>query len=87
MKKLSLLGFLNNIVLAKGFLHGKWKNKKNRSMYLLRCRINPFSSVRYYHELSTQNTSNLVTWRLCSGGSTLPAGNDSAAAEMLVTFN
>lgn len=36
---------------------------------------------------STQNTSNLVTWRLCSGGSTLPAGNVSAAAEMLVTFN
>ncbi|HDR2753027.1 TPA: adhesin [Enterobacter asburiae] len=36
---------------------------------------------------STQNTTNLVTWRLCSGGSKLPSGNVSAAAEMLVTFN
>lgn len=32
-------------------------------------------------------TSNQVTWRLCSGGASLPAGAVNAAAEMLVTFN
>lgn len=32
-------------------------------------------------------TSNQVTWRLCSGGASLPTGAVNAAAEMLVTFN
>ncbi|MCW8113716.1 adhesin [Yersinia intermedia] len=36
---------------------------------------------------ASQSTSNQVTWRLCSGGSSLPTGTVSAAAEMLVTFN
>ncbi|MFW5401991.1 adhesin [Yersinia sp. 1252 StPb PI] len=36
---------------------------------------------------TSQNTTNQVTWRLCSGGSSLPTGAVSAAAEMLVTFN
>lgn len=36
---------------------------------------------------STQNTTNQITWRLCSGGNDLPTGNVSASAEMLVTFN
>lgn len=31
--------------------------------------------------------TNNVTWRLCSGGQSLPSGPVSAAAEMLVTFN
>ncbi|MFC0227969.1 adhesin [Serratia aquatilis] len=36
---------------------------------------------------TTQNTTNQITWRLCSGGSSLPVGNVDASAEMLVTFN
>ncbi|MHA7847405.1 adhesin [Serratia sp. D1N4] len=36
---------------------------------------------------ATQNTTNQITWRLCSGGSDLPTGNVNASAEMLVTFN
>ncbi|WP_241680053.1 adhesin [Serratia oryzae] len=36
---------------------------------------------------STNNTTNQITWRLCSGGSDLPTGNVSASTEMLVTFN
>ncbi|MCL1027748.1 hypothetical protein KAJ71_01620 [Serratia sp. arafor3] len=36
---------------------------------------------------SSLSITNQVTWRLCSGGSDLPLGNVSAAAEMLVTFN
>lgn len=51
MKKVSFLGFLKNIVLARGSLHGKWKNRKFRFMNILRCMINPVSSVRYYYEL------------------------------------
>ncbi len=31
--------------------------------------------------------NNQVTWRLCSGGTSLPIGNVTASAEMLVTFN
>ncbi|MCB5323773.1 hypothetical protein LH412_17365 [Yersinia intermedia] len=36
---------------------------------------------------TSQTITNQVTWRLCSGGSSLPTGAVSAAAEMLVTFN
>ena len=36
---------------------------------------------------TSQTMTNQVTWRLCSGGSSLPTGTVSAAAEMLVTFN
>ena len=36
---------------------------------------------------ASQTTSNQVTWRLCSGGISLPTGSVDAAAEMLVTFN
>jgi hypothetical protein len=36
---------------------------------------------------SSQTLANQVTWRLCSGGPSLPLGNVDAAAEMLVTFN
>ncbi len=36
---------------------------------------------------ASQTTSNQVTWRLCSGGISLPIGSVDAAAEMLVTFN
>lgn len=31
--------------------------------------------------------NNQITWRLCSGGASLPTGNVDASAEMLVTFN
>ncbi|ECB7889720.1 DUF535 domain-containing protein [Salmonella enterica subsp. enterica serovar Bareilly] len=51
MKNVSFLEFLKSIILARGSLRGKWKNKKFRFMYLLRCLITPVSSVRYYHEL------------------------------------
>lgn len=36
---------------------------------------------------SSQTLTNQVTWRLCSGGPSLPLGNVDAAAEMQVTFN
>lgn len=36
---------------------------------------------------SSKVINNQVTWRLCSGGSSLPSGKVDAAAEMLVTFN
>jgi len=32
-------------------------------------------------------TSNQITWRLCSGGASLPVGAVNASTEMLVTFN
>jgi len=36
---------------------------------------------------SSKTLANQVTWRLCSGGSSLPAGAVTASTEMLVTFN
>ncbi|MBC3219666.1 hypothetical protein H8I92_18525 [Serratia fonticola] len=36
---------------------------------------------------ASKTLTNQVTWRLCSGGSSLPTGPVDAAAEMLVTFN
>ncbi|WP_246201596.1 hypothetical protein [Budvicia diplopodorum] len=36
---------------------------------------------------SNKSIVNQLTWRLCSGGSSLPAGPVTASAEMLVTFN
>jgi len=36
---------------------------------------------------NSKSFQNVVTWRLCSGGSTLPTGAVHASAEMLVTFN
>ncbi|WP_244157324.1 adhesin [Serratia oryzae] len=36
---------------------------------------------------SSVTTSNQLTWRLCSGGSSLPSGAVTASTEMLVTFN
>ncbi|CAM8260874.1 DUF535 domain-containing protein [Citrobacter freundii] len=51
MKNTSYLSFFNQILLARGPLHSKWKNKKFRLMYLLRSMISPVSSIRYYQEL------------------------------------
>lgn len=36
---------------------------------------------------SNKVLSNQVTWRLCSGGASLPVGPVTAAADMIVTFN
>ncbi|MFV8908422.1 hypothetical protein ABQ333_24685 [Serratia fonticola] len=36
---------------------------------------------------SSTTLTNLLTWRLCSGGSSLPSGPVTASTEMLVTFN
>jgi len=36
---------------------------------------------------SNKAFSNQVTWRLCSGGASLPVGPVTAAADMIVTFN
>ncbi|WP_431225954.1 adhesin (plasmid) [Serratia sp. L9] len=36
---------------------------------------------------SSTTLANQLTWRLCSGGSSLPSGPVTASAEMLVTFN
>ncbi|HHL2558748.1 TPA: adhesin [Yersinia enterocolitica] len=48
------------------------------------------SVVKIGNILATEATkviNNQVTWRLCSGGASLPVGNVTASAEMLVTFN
>lgn len=48
------------------------------------------SVVKIGNILATEATkviNNQVTWRLCSGGTSLPIGNVTASAEMLVTFN
>lgn len=60
MKNVSFLKFLTNIVLARGSLHGKWKNKKFRFMYLLRCIINPASSILYFYELCSLSEANKI---------------------------
>ncbi|WP_411753396.1 hypothetical protein [Serratia sp. (in: enterobacteria)] len=36
---------------------------------------------------SSKSISDRLTWRLCSGGSSLPVGKVTASAEMMVTFN
>ncbi|VXC94724.1 conserved hypothetical protein [Enterobacterales bacterium 8AC] len=36
---------------------------------------------------ATKITNNQITWRLCSGGATLPLGPVDASTDMLVTFN
>ncbi|MFI8415337.1 hypothetical protein ACQKDS_02520 [Serratia sp. NPDC078593] len=36
---------------------------------------------------SSSSHSNQITWRLCSGGETLPMGTVRASTEMMVTFN
>ncbi|WP_241679996.1 MULTISPECIES: hypothetical protein [Serratia] len=36
---------------------------------------------------ATKVTNNQITWRLCSGGATLPLGPVDASTDMLVTFN
>ncbi|OSL96380.1 VirK/YbjX family protein [Escherichia coli] len=48
---LSFINFLKKVVFSPESLHGKWKNRKFRFMYVLRCAINPVASIRYYHEL------------------------------------
>ncbi|MEG0206277.1 Protein of uncharacterised function (DUF535) [Citrobacter freundii] len=60
MKSVTFLRFLSNIIFVRGPLYGKWKNRKFRLMYLLRCLINPFSSVRYYHELCSLQSINKI---------------------------
>jgi hypothetical protein len=47
----------------------------------------PISIGRITSTQASQTLTNQVTWRLCSGGPSLPLGNVDAAAEMLVTFN
>ncbi|WMB71222.1 hypothetical protein RA178_12295 [Shewanella oncorhynchi] len=47
----------------------------------------PLKIASIINTQASQNTTNQVTWRLCSGGSSLPIGNVTASAEMLVTFN
>lgn len=39
------------------------------------------------HTQSNVTFSNQLTWRLCSGGSSLPSGAVTASTEMMVTFN
>ncbi|ELQ3424297.1 VirK/YbjX family protein [Escherichia coli] len=55
MKSLSFLSFLKEVILSRGFLHGKWKSRKFRFMYVFRCVMNPVSSVRYYNSLLSLN--------------------------------
>ncbi|CNK84370.1 Uncharacterised protein [Yersinia mollaretii] len=48
------------------------------------------TAVKIGNIISSETTkviNNQVTWRLCSGGASLPVGNVNASAEMLVTFN
>ncbi|ELF1294347.1 DUF535 domain-containing protein [Salmonella enterica] len=60
MNNVSFLRFLTNVIFVRDPLHGKWKNRKFRLMYLLRCLINPFSSVRYYYELCSLQSINKI---------------------------
>ncbi|EFH8762370.1 DUF535 domain-containing protein [Escherichia coli] len=53
MKDLSFLSFLNEIVFSRRFMHGKWKSRKFRFMYVLRCIMNPVASIRYYYALQS----------------------------------
>ena len=36
---------------------------------------------------TTMSSTNVIIWRLCSGGASLPTGAVDASTEMLVTFN
>ncbi|ECB2662545.1 TPA: DUF535 domain-containing protein [Escherichia coli] len=53
MKHLSFLSFLKEIILSRSFLYGKWKSRKFRFMYVLRCVMNPVASIRYYYALQS----------------------------------
>ncbi|WP_235895174.1 hypothetical protein [Yersinia alsatica] len=47
----------------------------------------PLKIGRITSAQSSQNMTNQVTWRICSGGSELQNGDVTASTEMLVTFN
>ncbi|ELD0488033.1 DUF535 domain-containing protein [Escherichia coli] len=55
VQNLSFIGFLKNIIFFSDSLPGKWKHRKFRFMYILRCVINPVASIRYYYELRSLN--------------------------------
>lgn len=59
--QLAIFSFPEEVLLARGSLHGKWENKKFRFMYLLRCILNPVASVQYYYKLlSLQSIDKLL---------------------------
>ncbi len=53
MSEKSFINFLNKVVFSPSSLDGKWKKKKFRVMYILRCIASPVASIRYYHRLQS----------------------------------
>ncbi len=53
MSKKSFFSFLSEVVFSPSSLDGKWKKKKFRFMYVVRCIANPVASIRYYHNLQS----------------------------------
>jgi hypothetical protein len=47
----------------------------------------PYKLGRISNVETSVVTNNQITWRLCSGGNSLPSGPVDASTEMLVTFN
>ncbi|WP_024530077.1 hypothetical protein [Serratia fonticola] len=87
-------GATNRLALSQGggYITGEINNNVTGSGSCTASTGVPFdnSQIKLGNITSTQasqNTTNQITWRLCSGGSSLPVGNVTAAAEMLVTFN
>ncbi|EKN3736959.1 TPA: hypothetical protein PXJ64_003404 [Yersinia enterocolitica] len=85
---------LTRLALAQGggYITGEINNGVTGSGICTGTSGLPFdnSVVKIGNILATEATTvinNQVTWRLCSGGTSLPIGNVTASAEMLVTFN
>ncbi|MCZ8653726.1 DUF535 family protein (plasmid) [Escherichia albertii] len=53
MSKKTFLNFLNKVIFSPQSLDGKWKKKKFRFMYVLRCIVNPVASIQYYYGLQS----------------------------------
>ncbi|EOD4110887.1 hypothetical protein ACVT81_004133 [Yersinia enterocolitica] len=80
------------LVQGGGYITGEINNGVTGSGLCTGTSGLPFdnSLVKIGNILATEATkaiNNQVTWRLCSGGTSLPIGNVTASAEMLVTFN
>ncbi|MFM1332491.1 hypothetical protein WFO66_00045 [Yersinia enterocolitica] len=80
------------LVQGGGYITGEINNGVTGSGLCTGTSGLPFdnSLVKIGNILATEATkaiNNQVTWRLCSGGASLPVGNVTSSAEMLVTFN
>ncbi|EHM3114174.1 TPA: DUF535 domain-containing protein [Escherichia coli] len=55
MSEKKFLSFLNKVIFSPQSLDGKWKKKKFRFMYVLRCIAHPVVSIQYYYGLQSLN--------------------------------